>query len=273
VSDRPTFEFGRNWAQFLDRHLNDAAIAEAVRCLALLLDTSDLSGRTFLDVGCGSGLSSLAARQLGAARVVSFDVDPESVECTRRLRAGQGDPEDWEVLEGSALDERFLDGLGTFDVVYSWGVLHHSGQMWRAVDLVSRRVAPGGALALAIYNRADAFGVYPDGRFGPSRVWVPLKRAYCALPRAVQWCVDSAAVLVFWIVNLLRLRNPLKAAREHVRLRGMELRTDIKDWLGGHPYEYASVGEMLRYLRERGFALENLLDHGGLRCNEYLFRR
>jgi 2-polyprenyl-6-hydroxyphenyl methylase/3-demethylubiquinone-9 3-methyltransferase len=273
MSETSSFEFGRNWARYLDRHFSEIAIAAATRCLARVLGTERLDGRTFLDVGCGSGLSSLAAHRMGAARIVSFDVDPQSVECTRKVREREGEPGTWEVLAGSALDESFLADLGRFDVVYAWGSLHHSGEMWKAIDLAARLVSPEGALALAIYNRAEAFGLYPDGRFGPSRAWVPLKRLYCALPGFLQWTADSITLATFWLVCLLTLRNPARVSREFVEQRGMALRTDIRDWLGGYPYEYASPQEIHDYMRERGFRLDNLIYHGGLRCNEYLFRR
>ena len=84
------------------------------------------------------------ARRLGAT-VTSFDYDPQSVACTRELRRRYF-PDDaaWTVTEGSVLDRAFVDGLGTFDIVYSWGVLHHTGAMWDAIGLAAERVAPGG---------------------------------------------------------------------------------------------------------------------------------
>ncbi len=45
-----------------------------------------LAGNSFLDVGSGSGLFSLAAMRLGADRVHSFDYDPQSVGCTKELK-------------------------------------------------------------------------------------------------------------------------------------------------------------------------------------------
>src|SRR3954453_10925637 len=136
------FEFGENWARFL-AVVDESRIVEAERSLREMLGVERLDGRSFLDIGSGSGLFSLAAVRLGAERVHSFDFDPSSVGCTLELRRRYGADADWAVEQGSALDTAYLARLGTFDVVYSWGVLHHTGDMWRALGNVARLVAPG----------------------------------------------------------------------------------------------------------------------------------
>jgi len=126
------FRFGENWKHFLGS-LNETRIAEAEKSLKEMLQAEKLSGKSFLDVGSGSGLFSLAAKRLGA-RVHSFDYDPESVACTMELRRRYFDEDsDWTIEEGSVLDANYIDALGKFDIVYSWGVLHHTGQMWQAL--------------------------------------------------------------------------------------------------------------------------------------------
>src|SRR5437763_1458821 len=124
-SDERRFGFGDNWLDFA-RNLSDRQIAEAERSVRNLLRRDNLEGMTFVDVGSGSGLFSLAARRLGA-RVHSFDYDAQSVLCTRQLRDQYcpSDP-DWTIEQGSILDREYIRALGTFDVVYSWGVLHHT---------------------------------------------------------------------------------------------------------------------------------------------------
>ena len=165
------FEFGKNWSRFLIL-LDEPRIVRAEQSLKQMLEIDNLEGRSFLDIGSGSGLFSLAARRLGA-RVHSFDYDPHSVACTKELRRRyfNNDP-DWRIEEGSALDFDYVRSLGVFDVVYSWGVLHHTGAMWTALDNAQLAVAAGGKLFVAIYNDLGS----------RSRRWRWIKRTYCDLP-------------------------------------------------------------------------------------------
>ncbi|WP_437201950.1 class I SAM-dependent methyltransferase [Planctomicrobium sp. SH664] len=256
------FPFGRNWASFL-KTLDDSRIEIAVQSLRDLVQVDHLAGRTFLDVGSGSGLFSLAARKLGA-RVHSFDYDPQSVACTRELRERYfpGDA-DWKVESGSALDADYLRSLGQFDVVYSWGVLHHTGAMWKGLDLVSQAVADQGKLAIALYN---------DQGFR-SRIWLKVKQLYCA-NRLSRWGVSAIYYPWFFLrtvgVSLVRRQNEFSRYRQH---RGMSITHDWVDWLGGLPFEVASVPAVTNFLAERGFERIGLKATRRLGCNEFLFRK
>lgn len=262
------FEFGRNWARYL-RLVDERRIAQAEGSLAAMLREPTLAGRRFLDIGCGSGLFSLAARRLGA-RVHSFDFDPDSVGCTRELRA-RDDHErgDWTVEPGSVLDAAYMRALGTFDVVYAWGVLHHTGRMWEALDAACRAVGPGGKLFIAIYNDLGT----------RTRRWRMLKRAYNRLPRPLR---PAFALLVSLPEELKAFVRASLAGRpaDYVRLwteprsRGMSRWRDIIDWVGGYPYEAATPDEVFEFCRARGFTLVTLRCGGvGLGCNEYVFER
>jgi 2-polyprenyl-6-hydroxyphenyl methylase/3-demethylubiquinone-9 3-methyltransferase len=236
------FGFGENWSRFLTS-LTDKQIEHATRSVSALI-SRDLRGKTFLDIGSGSGLSSLAARRLGAARVYSFDYDPQSVACTQELRRRffPGDAA-WTVTQGSVLDQPFLATLGQFDIVYSWGVLHHTGRMWVAIENAARLVRPGGLFVIGIYN-------FRGGRRGTA-TWTRLKRWYCKAPRWQQVAWENV-YLAWALVSMVAVgRNPIRMIREYHSGRGMSWRHDAIDWLGGYPYEAATAGEILEFVRRK----------------------
>lgn len=261
------FAFGRNWQNFL-RGLTEARIEAAEASLRDYLEVDALQGITFLDVGSGSGLLSLAARRLGA-RVHSFDYDPDSVACTRELRGRYyPDDPDWRVEQGSVLDEAYVSSLGTADIVYSWGVLHHTGAMWRALDHACSLVAPGGKLFIAIYNDQG----------GASRRWGTIKRLYNRSPAPGRMLMLVGVKAYFlargfgaWLLGRRGSARTRTAARER---RGMDRWHDLVDWVGGYPFEVARPEEVFDFCRARGFTLLRLRTcAGGLGCNQFVFRR
>ena len=257
ISSGKRFKFGKNWKKFLST-LNDERVRQAETSLKEMLEVDSLEGKTFLDVGSGSGLFSLAARNLGA-KVVSFDFDESSVWCTLELKDRYYDGDaSWTVVQGSVLDNAFLSKLGEFDYVYSWGVLHHTGEMWRALDNVVELVKLNGSLFIALYNHQQFASSY----------WTFVKRTYCAYP----------VVRPFWI--LLHLLYPtipsiaLKFLQNRKVPRGMSVWYDLIDWLGGFPFEVSNPREIFNFYKTKGFTLAQLKTVGGkLGCNEYVFRR
>jgi 2-polyprenyl-3-methyl-5-hydroxy-6-metoxy-1,4-benzoquinol methylase len=260
------FAFGENWQRFLSG-LDEGRIASAQDSLRRMLEVSDLAEKTFLDIGCGSGLFSLAARRMGA-HVHSFDYDPQSVACAQELRRRYlpQDPH-WQIEEGSALDAGYLGGLGSFDVVYSWGVLHHTGAMWQALDNAAWPVAPGGKLFIAIYN--------DQGRI--SNRWRAIKRVYNRLPGGCRFVVTIPVLAHLYWRRTLRdvLRgHPFETWRNEGKDRGMSPWWDLIDWVGGYPFEVAKPEAILDFYLHRGFTLTRLSTCGGsLGCNEYVFVR
>lgn len=263
------FAFGRNWAEYAQR-IEQGAIESATEELMRL--TGPLDGATFLDIGCGSGLHSLAALRLGAKCVVAFDMDPVSVETTNRVIHEYWQGNNFECRRGNV----FVDLATTadrFDVVYSWGVLHHTGAMWDAIERAAFVVAPRGKLVIAIY-RKTAFCSF----------WRMEKSLYRRLPRVLQWPFDVAYGVVCVCGYLLTGRNPVKVMRTYRNRRGMSWWHDIRDWLGGYPYESASRDEVEAFLERLGFKLTLVLKERPARwlirsgllgsgCTEYVFER
>lgn len=266
ISEGRRFEFGANWTRFLSV-LNDNRIALAEQSLRKMLGIGDLKGKKFLDIGSGSGLFSLAARRLGMV-VHSFDYDPKSVACTAELKRRYF-PEDteWKVELGSILDTNYLAGLGRYDVVYSWGVLHHTGAQWQALTNVVPLVQDGGKLFIALYNDQGSASVK----------WKYLKKAYCASPRLIKHLIVAITFVRLWGATIFRDALRGRACyswRNYGKSndRGMSPWYDVIDWIGGYPFEVSKPEEVFYFFRDKGFRLEELMTcGGGLGCNEFVF--
>jgi len=261
------FKFGQNWQQY-SKSVNPERIAVAEQSILQSLGKNSLEGLRFLDIGSGSGLFSLAARRLGAT-VHSFDFDEQSVACTLALQK-QFYPNDnqWQIERGSVLDEAYLKKLGSFDIIYSWGVLHHTGNMFQAFSNVSALVNQDGYLFISIYNDQGL----------KSRLWTKVKRIYNESNRGVQGSIIGLSFILLWgpifVRDFLKFGNPFKHWKSYGKNRGMSAYYDLVDWVGGYPFEVAKPEEVFEFFKKQSFQLMHLKTcAGGLGCNEFVFQK
>jgi 2-polyprenyl-6-hydroxyphenyl methylase/3-demethylubiquinone-9 3-methyltransferase len=255
-AERVTFSFGRNWLSFV-RSLRPEDVKRAQEDIERLLPGA-VAGKTVVDVGCGSGIHSLSFLRLGAGRVLSLDVDPASVKATRLLWGAEGSPSGWEIREGSILDPAFTRDLGRFDIVYSWGVLHHTGQLANAIGRASDLVAPEGRLLISIYARGPNYENH-----------LALKRAYNRASFLGKRLMIAREIKEIMVGRWRAGMNPLRWNQK--KERGMNVYHDLVDWLGGLPYEVASPEEVKLAASNQGLALERLYEAPEGGCSVYLF--
>lgn len=258
------FRFGKNWLDFI-KTLNKEQIEHSSTSLVEMLEMNNLDGKTFLDIGCGSGLFSLAATNVNA-RVHSFDYDKYSVECTLKVKEKFHPYSEWKIEEGDILNRDYITSLGKFDVVYSWGVLHHTGNMYLALENACIPVKAGGKFFIAIYN---------DQGF-KSKFWLKVKKFYNkGLVGRIVIVVPffSYYFLSGFIYDILSLRNPLKRYKEYNKQRGMSMIHDWYDWLGGLPFEVARPEKIIEYVESQRFVLDRIITTNSLGCNQFVFKK
>ncbi|MCG2726733.1 MAG: class I SAM-dependent methyltransferase [Elusimicrobia bacterium] len=266
MSDKNRFDFGKNWMKFI-RYIDEKKIEEAVKSLQSNLKAENLKGKTFIDVGCGSGLFSLAAMRLKADRVISFDFSEGSVNATRCLKANyHKDNDKWIIMQGSVLNKELVLSLGKFDIVYSWGVLHHTGDMYQALENVIPLVKSDGQLFIAIYNNQGIV----------SSIWKKVKLVHNKLPDIFKlpyvFLIAFAFEFKCALVSMVRGKSPFHRLSDSKR--GMSIFIDWVDWIGGYPFEVACPEKIFNFYREKGFSLEVLKTcGGGYGNNEFVFRK
>lgn len=270
TSSNPTsaerFAFGRNWHAFVRKHFSEERLQAAQKKLLEFTGLASLEGHRFLDIGCGSGIHSYAAVRSAANQVHGFDYDHDSVAATRLLQRHAGQPDCWTVERGDVLDESYIDRLGKWSFVYSWGVLHHTGAMWQAIRNAQRCVEDGGLFFIALYSA--------DADFKPSKeFWLDVKQRY---NQSSAWRKQLWVLWYIWRFGMgkdvRKLPGVIKQIVTYRVKRGMNYFADVRDWLGGWPMEYAPDQAVVDLLEgDCGFTLVNIAT--GEACSEFLFRR
>jgi 2-polyprenyl-3-methyl-5-hydroxy-6-metoxy-1,4-benzoquinol methylase len=265
-TNRMQFDFGQNWSDYSAHALTGERAKEAQNAFAALLaDAGGVAGKSFVDVGFGQGLGLLSAAAAGA-EVVGIDINPKCEDVLERNKrffptVQQHIP----VIIGSILDDeivrRALDvspTAGEYDIVHSWGVLHHTGNMKAAIRNTARLVKPGGYFIVALYNRHWS-----------SRAWLLIKYMYCKAPAPLQRLMVRALLPIIYAAKRLVTREDARK-----QSRGMDFYYDVVDWVGGYPYEYFSKTEAIAFVESLGFECVRSIDSRvPTGCNEFTFRR
>lgn len=254
------FSFGKNWSRYV-KLVNEATIDSARESLLNLIDNNHdlIKGKTFLDIGCGSGLFMLAADRLGTGSGTGIDVDPFSVETSKAMLKKFGTSATFQVIHGSILDKELLNRIGKAEFVYAWGSLHHTGRMWEAISNAVGLVEDSGTLVLAIYNRHKTSGF-----------WKMVKKTYNNVPSLIKVFIVAGYLMVNVPYKLIFFREGLRDENQ----RGMHWYYDALDWLGGWPYEYASIDEIHNYLTRMGLTeLKTIPCQGMTGCNQFVYRK
>ena len=263
------FEFGANWESFASG-ISEDSILEAEQGLLRLLGETSIAGKRFIDIGCGSGIHGLAALRLGAAEVVCCDIDPVSVSTAQAVLGRYAPGQPWQAREASVFDLT-PETLGHFDIVYSWGVLHHTGSLDLAMRRAAALLANGGIFVFALYRKTWMCSF-----------WTVEKRWYTGASTIMQRLARGIYSTLFYVGLLVTGRNPVRYVSTYHNRRGMDFRHDVHDWLGGYPYESISpqdvnvlmrslhLSEVRSFVQSGSRAKCGLLGSG---CDEYVYRR
>lgn len=247
------YKFGKNWKRFIDTSYTKKRVEIAQKCMLDTLLRPNLDNQSILDIGCGSGIHSLAALRSGARFVTSMDYDLDSVRTAWQLWKAEGKPRNWKIIHGDVLDESFMSRFEDIDIVYSWGVLHHTGNMYKAIKnaaLPLKKSHSGGVFFIALYS----YNIYQSYLGKSPENWLEIKQKYNAAGYFRKRYMEYQHLYDTYFWNMDRWTEApkyfvkmLKAARDYKKARGMDLMTDVRDWLGGWPMDFVHEEECVEF--------------------------
>ena len=247
------FKFGKNWKKY-SKLITNERIKDASNSLKEFFEVENFDNKSFIDVGCGSGIFSISACLLGA-KVKSFDFDTDSVECTQDLSKkilGKS----ISIEKGDILDSVYVKKLGEFDYVYSWGVLHHTGDLNSALKNIDNLVKKNGKLFISIYNNQGI----------KSEIWKIIKILFNKVE------ILQPVLILFFLIFMKAPEILFKFFVKRKEVRGMAPVTDLIDWLGGYPFETAKPEYIFDFFFKLNYSLVKLKTVSGKSgCNEFIF--
>ncbi len=270
-SDKETrFGFGENWSEY-SKLISDEHIKKAEEGLLRLLSPEQIKGKDIIDIGCGSGLHALAALRLGAKSVTGIDIDTNSVQTTQNLLKAHAPHDQYTIFHHDILAENTAQNPALnkkYDVVYSWGVLHHTGSMMRAIDNAAHFVKDDGLYVIALYKKTSC-----------CKMWAGIKYLYNKIPYFLQTILVYLYSTAFSLALLLNGKNPVTYIKNYKQDRGMNFIIDVRDWMGGYPYESITPEAITTYMAQKGFEktkelnTETTIGLFGTGCAEFVFRK
>ncbi len=267
LTEREThFEFGENWKNY-SKTIDQKRINSAIEGVKKLFPDG-LAGKTFLDIGCGSGLHSLAALSLGAASVTAVDIDENSVSTTQELLT--------KYAPGSEMEPR---RLRLFSTRRQMRLARSTSSIPGVCCITPATCGEQSNVQLNFVNSGGQFAIAIYSATSCDSMWKAEKKFYSRAPRPIQWTIWQIYMAAFLTAKTLLGRNPISYVRNYSEMRGMNFSHDAHDWLGGYPYETATATEIhdrickMGFTEKRSFPLPVSRGLFGSGCHEFVFQK